>query len=517
MQQSRTRNSVINSLTSVITQILTVVMNFVVKIVFTRTISMEYLGVNGLFANIITMLSLADLGIGTAIPYSLYKPLAENDHHKVKVLMKFYAKVYNVIGTVVLLVGLGLIPFLPYLIKGGEGVPDLNFIYALFVIHSASSYFFVYKRFLIDSDQKGYITARITFIFSFVLSLVQIAILYIWHNFIFYLLSSIVFVVLQNIYISRKAAKLYPYIKEKTDETLEKEDVKEITKNVSSLFIYKVGSVVTNGTDNMIISKFLGLVPVGIYSNYVLVTKSLNNVVSQLFTAITSSIGNLVVTTNKKHSKKVFENLLFLNFWFYAFFSITLMILINPFIDLFFGSKFVLSEAVVITLVIDFYLNGMQSVSTSFLNAYGLFYEGRFRPIFMIVINLIVSIILVKPFGIAGVLLGTIISRITTICWMDPRIVYKYGFKDEKGVWKYYLQYIGYFFLFITLGLGLYWLFHSIAMDNILTWIIMGILVTIGINLIFIILFGRTEKFRYFYDKIQKLVLSKIRHKVQRT
>ena len=353
MQQSRTRNSVINSLTSVTTQILTVVMNFVVKIVFTRTISMEYLGVNGLFANIITMLSLADLGIGTAIPYSLYKPLAEGDHHKVKVLMKFYSKVYNVIGVVVLLIGLGLIPFLPYLIKGGEGVPDLNLIYALFVIHSASSYFFVYKRFLIDSDQKGYITARITFIFSFVLSLVQIGILYLWHNFILYLVSSIVFVILQNIYISHKATKLYPYIKEKTDEKLEKEDVKEITKNVGSLFIYKVGSVVTNGTDNMIISKFLGLIPVGIYSNYVLVTKSLNNVVSQLFTAITSSIGNLVVTTNKKHSQNVFERLLFLNFWFYAFFSIALMILINPFIDLFFGSKFVLSETIVIVLVVD--------------------------------------------------------------------------------------------------------------------------------------------------------------------
>ena len=306
--QSRTKSSVINSLTSITTQILTVVMNFVVKIVFTRTISMEYLGVNGLFANIITMLSLADLGIGTAIPYSLYKPLAENDHRKVKVFMKFYSKVYNVIGTVVLLIGLGLIPFLPYLIKGGEGVDNLSFIYALFVIHSASSYFFVYKRFLIEADQKGYITARITFAFSFLLSLVQIAILYIYHNFIFYLLSSIIFVVLQNIYISRKATKLYPYLKEEVKDEMDKEDVKEITKNVSSLFVYKVGSVVTNGTDNMVISKFLGLVPVGIYSNYILVTKSLNNVVSQLFIAITSSIGNLVVTTNKEHSKNVFEN-----------------------------------------------------------------------------------------------------------------------------------------------------------------------------------------------------------------
>lgn len=510
--QSRTKSSVINSLTSITTQILTVVMNFVVKIVFTRTISMEYLGVNGLFANIITMLSLADLGIGTAIPYSLYKPLAENDHRKVKILMKFYSKVYNVIGTVVLLIGLGLIPFLPYLIKGGEGVDNLSFIYALFVIHSASSYFFVYKRFLIESDQKGYITARITFAFSFLLSLVQIAILYLYHNFIFYLLSSIVFVVLQNIYISRKATKLYPYLKEEVKDEMDKDDVKEITKNVSSLFVYKVGSVVTNGTDNMVISKFLGLVPVGIYSNYVLVTKSLNNVVSQLFTAITSSIGNLVVTTNKEHSKNVFENLLFLNFWFYSLFSIALLVLINPFIDIFFGNKFVLSQYVVFALVVDFYLNGMQSVSTSFLNAYGLFYEGRFRPIFMIIINLVVSLILVIPFGITGVLLGTIISRITTICWMDPRIVYKYGFKNEKAVWSYYKNYIIYFFLFITIGLIIYYIFRNVVISNIIIWVIMGVIISIIVNLLFVLLFFRTGRFKYFYNKIKNLLLRKFRH-----
>lgn len=516
MEQSRTKNSVINSLTSVITQILTVVMNFVVKVVFTRTISMEYLGVNGLFANIITMLSLADLGIGTAIPYSLYKPLAEKDTKKVKVLMKFYAKVYNIIGTIVLLIGLGLIPFLSLLIKGGEGVPHLEFIYALFVIHSASSYFFVYKRFLIDSDQKGYITARITFIFSFVLSLVQIAILYLWHNFIFYLLSSIVFVVAQNIYISRKAAKLYPYIKDKTEEKMDPKDIKEITKNVSSLFIYKVGSVVTNGTDNMVISKFLGLIPVGIYSNYVLVTKSLNNVVSQLFTAITSSIGNLVVTSNKKHSRHVFENLVFLNFWFYTFCSVAILVLINPFIRLFFGGKFVLSSGVVFALVVDFYLNGMQSTSTSFLNAYGLFYEGRYRPIFMVILNIIVSILLVKPLGITGVLIGTIISRIFTICWMDPRVVYKYGFKEEKKIWPYYMNYIGYFILFVIIGCGTYSLFYKIHVTNIFIWILLAVLVSIFVNFVLFLLFFKTKKFNYFYEKFKTLILTKFRHQFQK-
>ena len=158
-QRSRTENSIINSAMSIITQILTVVLNFVVKTVFIKMLSDEYLGINGLFTNIITMLSLADLGIGIAIPYSLYKPLAEKDEHKIKILMNFYKKIYTIIGIVVLSIGLSLTPFLSYIIKDiPKNIPNLNLIYMLFVIHSASSYFFVYKKFLIDSDQKGYIT-----------------------------------------------------------------------------------------------------------------------------------------------------------------------------------------------------------------------------------------------------------------------------------------------------------------------------------------------------------------------
>ncbi len=161
MKDSRTQNSVRNSTVSIVTQVLTVVINFAVKTVFIHTLGSEYLGVNGLFSNIITMLSLADLGIGVAIPYSLYKPLAERDAKKINILMKFYAKVYHVIGVIVLIIGFSLIPFLGFMMKDIPDVPHLTLIYSLFVIHSASSYFFVYKRFLIESDQKGYITSKI--------------------------------------------------------------------------------------------------------------------------------------------------------------------------------------------------------------------------------------------------------------------------------------------------------------------------------------------------------------------
>ena len=223
---NRAEASVKNSSFSIITQVLTVIINFVVKTVFIYTLGNEYLGINGLFSNIITMLSLADLGIGIAIPYSLYKPLSEKNSEKIKTLMNFYKKIYNIIGIVVLLIGLLLTPFLPLIIKDMPNIQHIYLIYDLFVIHSASSYFFIYKKFLIDSDQKSYITSKITFIFSTGLSIIQIFILIFTHNFILFLLSSIIMVITQNIYISKKAEQLYPYLKEKNIDELDKKEYK---------------------------------------------------------------------------------------------------------------------------------------------------------------------------------------------------------------------------------------------------------------------------------------------------
>ena len=429
-QRSRTENSIINSAMSIVTQVLTVVLNFAVKTVFIKMLSDEYLGVNGLFTNIITMLSLADLGIGIAIPYSLYKPLAKKDEHKINVLMNFYKKVYTIIGIAVLLIGLSLTPFLGLIIKDiPKNVPHLSLIYILFVIHSASSYFFVYKKFLIDSDQKGYITSRIIFTFSTLLSIIQIILLVTTKNYILFLLSSIILVIIQNIYISSKANKLYPFIKNKTDEKLEKEDMEGIKKNVSSLFIYKVGTVIMNGTDNIIISKFIGLIIVGFYSNYVLIINSITTVLNQIFNAITSSIGNLVVTTNKKRSKEVYDNLNFANFWLYALFGVCIIVLINPFINIWIGKKYVMGFSIVFLLVLNFYVLGMQSVTNSFRNAYGLFWIAKYRPIIMVIINIVISVVLVQLIGIEGVLIGTLISRLVTTAWLDPYIVHKYGFE----------------------------------------------------------------------------------------
>lgn len=510
-QKSRTENSIINSTMSIVTQILTVIFNFIVKTVFIKMLSDEYLGVNGLFTNIITMLSLADLGIGVAIPYSLYKPLADHDEKKIKILINFYKKIYTIIGIVVLLIGLCLTPFLSYIIKDmPNSIPYLHFIYMLFVIHSASSYFFVYKKFLIDSDQKSYITSRIIFFFSTLLSVIQIILLITTKNYILFLLSSIILVIIQNIYISKKANQLYPFIKEKTSEKLEKEDLNDIKKNVSSLFIYRIGTVITNGTDNIVISKFLGLIIVGFYSNYVLIINSITNLLNQVFNAITSSIGNLVVTTSKKRSKEVFDYLNFANFWLYALFSICLMVLINPFIQIWIGKKYVLNFSIVFLLVVNFYVLGMQSITNSFRNAYGLFWKAKYRPIIMVIINIVVSIILVQIIGIEGVLIGTLVSRLLTTAWLDPYIIHRYGFKCSTK--SYYISYIKYFIIFIILSLGIQYFISFFEITNLMLWILTAILIFIFVNIIFIALFFKTKKFDYFFDKIKNLISKKIRH-----
>lgn len=503
-QRSRTENSIINSAMSIVTQVLTVVLNFAVKTVFIKMLNDEYLGVNGLFTNIITMLSLADLGIGIAIPYSLYKPLAKKDEHKINVLMNFYKKVYTIIGIAVLLIGLSLTPFLGLIIKDiPKNVPHLSLIYILFVIHSASSYFFVYKKFLIDSDQKGYITSRIIFTFSTLLSIIQIILLVTTKNYILFLLSSIILVIIQNIYISNKANKLYPFIKNKTDEKLEKEDMEGIKKNVSSLFIYKVGTVIMNGTDNIIISKFIGLIIVGFYSNYVLIINSITTVLNQIFNAITSSIGNLVVTTNKKRSKEVYDNLNFANFWLYALFGVCIIVLINPFINVWIGKKYVMGFSIVFLLVLNFYVLGMQSVTNSFRNAYGLFWIAKYRPIIMVIINIIISVVLVQFIGIEGVLIGTLISRLVTTAWLDPYIVHKYGFEISPK--NYYIDYLKYLVIFIAISIILNYFVSMIAINNIFILILIAILVVIIVNVILVLLFFKTSEFNYFYDKIKKI------------
>lgn len=499
--KTRSTKSLANITTSFLNKIITLVIKFAVRTVFIYTLSQEYLGVNGLFSSIISLLSLADLGFGIALPFSLYKPLAENDKKKIQTIMNFYAKVYSIVGIVVLIVGVSLMPFLPFIIKKMPNIAHIRVIYLLFVINSTVSYLFIYKRTLIVADQRGYIVTVIESGFSLLLALIQIIILFIFKNYILYLTSGIFITILQNIYISYKCNKLYPYIKKKNDSELEFSEIKKLSKNIFALFIYKLAIVIETGVDNIIISSFIGITSVGIYSNYLLIIDSLKNILMITFNSLTASIGNIAASEKREKAYLIYKAINLLSIILYGISAIAICILINPFIKLWVGENYLLDFSVVLVLCTNYYIFGSQNTTSSFRNAYGLFWEGRYRPVIMTISNILFSIVFVKYIGLAGVFLGTIVSRLLSVGIIDPYILHKHAFK--LPVIPYYLDKIKYGFLVFVVGVFTNWSTSFIHIDNLLMWLIKGVVVCIIPTIVFLIIFWRKEEFKYIIRLIK--------------
>lgn len=447
----RTENSIKNLIYAFSGQAIGIIVNLITRFVFIRFLAQEYLGIDGLFTNLLSILSLVELGIGPAMTFSLYKPLAQKDEKKIGALMNLYKNSYNVVGILIIIIGLAITPLLPMFINQMPNIEEINVIYILFVLNSGFSYFYAYKRSLIIADQKKYIATFYRYLFFVILNICQIVILMITKNYLLFLVAQILFTVIENIAISKKTQQLYPFLKDHKKEKLEKETKKEISKNIVAMTIHKIGGVVVKSTDNIILSKFVGLTPVAIYSNYYLIINAVNTVLMQVFNSITASVGNLNVTENKKKLTDIFEKIFFVNFWIYSFSSICLYILLNHFINIWIGNNYLFSVSIVTIIVINFYITGMRNTVLTYRDALGLYWQDRYKAIFESIINIVASIIFVKMFGTFGVFLGTFISSITTCLWVEPYVLYKYGLKEK--VCKYFLKYFIYTIVFLIVGL----------------------------------------------------------------
>lgn len=504
---SRIKNSMRNIVVGLGGQSTTLLLNFISRSVFIKTLSIEYLGVNGLFSNILTMLSLVDLGIGSAIVYSMYEPIAKNDKKKLKGLMNLYSKVYILIGLGMTLIGLCIIPFLDVIIKNKPNINNLTLIYLMFLCNTVVSYFFSYKRSIITADQRDYICSFYRYIFNFIKVFLQIIILYLSKNFILYLLIQIICTIGENLAISYKANKLYPFLKDNKKEKLDGKVKKEIFKNVKALMIYKICGVMLDGTDNIIISSFVGVVWVGLVSNYTLIVGAISTIISQIFGAITASIGNMVSNEIVEKQEEIF-NIIFLgSFLLYGISSICLFVLINPFIELWIGYEYKLSMSVVFVLVLNFYIYGMQTTVWTFRSTMGLFVYGKYRPLISSIINIVASIVLAKNYGVLGVLMGTTISRVLTNVFFDPWIIFKYGFK--KSIKRYYIKYILYFLLLIATILIISFINTKVIIENsiyilVLKAILMIIFITIG----WILIFYKTKELGYIINKLKNIKIN---------
>lgn len=429
MKRGRLEYSILNSSISSIIYIGRLLIQFVARSLFIRFLGQTYLGLNGLFTNILSLLSMAELGVGASIVFSLYRPLAENDHPKITALMQLYRKAYDLIGVVIGVLGIVIMPFLPFIIKDMKSVPNVYIIYLLFLANSVVSYFFTYKRSLITADQKAYIVSLNDFIFLLLTNIVQIAFLYIKADFIIYLIIQIVFTILSNICISWIVDRRYPYLRHSKPEKIDQETTDVIKKNVLGNVSSTIGGQIVMGTDNILISAFVNLTAVGMYSNYTLVVNAIQNLCKQVTNSITASIGNFAVTASQEKNNELFQRHFFVNHTLIFFSATVLEVVLNTFIQWWVGPKNVLTSLTATLIIINYAIQVYRNTGFVFIQSFGLFWYQRKKPIIEAAVNLIASLLFLAVFkmGINGVLLGTILSSFGFVIWYEAYVVYKHA------------------------------------------------------------------------------------------
>lgn len=505
----RSKASIRNAIVAVITNILTVLIGFVAQKIFSVTLGQEYLGINGLFSNIVSMLGIVELGIGSAIIYHLYKPLADNNKEKIKSLMVFYKKAYRIIAIIILFIGVAIVPFLSKIVGEVNILDNIYIIYFLFIIDTIMSYLLTYKRSILYANQQTYIINSVHLAYLIVMNTLQAIFLFTTKNYICYLIIKIACRILENLILTCIVNKKYPYINEKA-KTLDLETKNDIKKKIKALFLHKIGEFIIKSTDNIVISSFLGIITVGIYSGYSMIINALNLLIQQVYDSITASIGNLLVENNEDKTLKTYKELELLNFWIAAFMSISFYCIVTPFVRVWLGNDYLLSNGVVITLAINLYLQGVRKNINAFKVARGIFYEDRFMPILEVIIKLTFSVMLVNIIGLPGVFLGTIISALFLHTYAYPKYVYKAIFKRKRI--EYIYKTLGYFVIALLTAILTAMLTQLVVVNNDFIQIIINAVICIIIpNMIFVILFHKKDEYIFFKNIIKNIFKKRLK------
>ncbi len=573
-----------NIMATLVSTLLSFVFRFVTRRVFLEVLGSSYLGISSLFLNTVSLLSLAEFGIGSAIIFNMYKPIAQSDRQKLRMLMRFYRSAYLLIGIAILLLGLCLMPCLPWIIRDDVSFVNMYLIFFIYLMQSASSYFFfAYKRALLTAHQKEYVATRIASVYIIVANMVQIAVLRLTGNYEIYILSAVLINVLQNITIAIKTDRLYANIikgseknlsghkwkavmllagylllvvqlmklalltglrecgiqtrsaiikgtrrsvrlaiqlnnlnanaAKKTEEKLPSGERKGIIKNCYAIFLYRINGIVLNSTDNIILSAFIGLEIVGIYSNYFLIFTTLRSLLKYFMEAMTAGLGNLHASGDMEREILVFNTLNLFNAWLYGGVAVGVFVVADSVIRLWVGDTYVLVSAsgypvIAMLLGIQMYIYGILKLLATFRASMGLFRQGRYRPVAGMLINIAASLAFVQYWGIYGVLLGTIISNLTTYMWYDPIVILRRGFGIGAG--RYFIVNLKYIAAIVASGAASYYLCGRIGGG---TWfnIIVQTIICFGItSLVMYAISFNTKEFTYLLRQIKNIRIKRL-------
>lgn len=475
--KNRSSHSVKNIIFSIMLYLFDIFFKFVVRTVFIRVLAIELLGLNGLYANILNVLSLTELGLGTALTFSMYKPIAENDLEKTRKLYHFFKKVYSIVILIILSISLILLPFLKHFMTG-EVPANVNIYaaYLIYIINTCVSYLNAHKKSLLLAVQRNDINSKIEILKTLALNVGQIVVLLCFKNYYVYLIMMPISTFIEHVLTSAVVKKNYKtYTQKVADGKLDSATKKEIKTNTFALIFHKIGGTVVSSTDNILISSIIGLSVLGIYTNYALITGAIALFLNTLLNALKGSIGNLIAKEEKDTIYQNFNRLNFVYFCLVCFCTTCLLCLFQPFMTMWVGEEFKFSISTVVLLVVSFYFTTSRSMLYSFKECAGLLKQDQFRPIVEVIINLGLSILLGVKIGVNGVIIGTIVSQILGPIITEPYVVYKNLF--HQPVWKFYVKYAVCTLITATIAGATFWLCQLIPFGG-LWWFVVRALVT---------------------------------------
>ena len=499
-----------NGLWGLAYQVVGILLSFVGRTVFIKFLSAEYLGIAGLFTNVLSILSLSELGFSSAVSFHLYKLLATEDHEKTAALMNFYKKVYRIVALVVLAAGLAVLPFLKFIIKDAE---ELSFplwyvgvVYLIYLAKTVTSYLYSYNFTLAVADQKAGLLTSIDIIVRLAMSVANILTLVIFHNYsyinyVIYLLVEIAIGLAGNIIKTIRVRKRYPYIRSKAK--IDPQDRKRVMKDVSNIFAGKVATVVVNATDNILISAMISVATVGHYSNYSMIITQVQMVLTQFTSATQASLGNMLAFESKEYSYSILKKLTVIVYFAASFCAVCLFNLLNPFVKIWLGEEYLLDIITVALCVLNFFVTTVKAPLWFSLGGAGYFAKDRNIAIWGAVSNLGVSILCTYFWGLPGVFFGTVFSQLTQ--WvLKTRLFVKVHL--GKRVWEYLGISAGLLALTVAMCAGVYFAFYWIPFTN--DWVAFfcrfGACLVVP-NLVNFLIFRKSEAFKYIISFIKRL------------
>lgn len=498
---SRTQNAGKNVASALANKLAALFLTFVSRKFFIQYIGVEYLGINGLFSNVLTLLSMADMGLSTAMNVSLYKPITDRNTKKLSALLDYYRQLYYLIAAAVTIIGIGIIPFLKYIVNLDSNIPHLYLYYVIFVLKNTFSYLFVYKQSIIIADQKNYLVNKIDLYINAIRVVAQIVVIIVFKNYLIYILIELTAVICHNLIISQIANRQYSFLKNR--EQLTTEEKKILFADMYSAFLYKVAGSIQGGTDNILISMIVGTVAVGMYSNYYTIANNLQSLIILIFTSLTASVGNLVATSAPKERFATFRVMQMVANWIGAFVTVCLFYLTQNFIVLWLDESMLMDRYVLIAIVANMYYNICMRPVWTFREGTGMYRQIRYITLATAVINLFLSIGLGKIMGVGGILLATFIAKLITSYCYEPVLLYKNFFRMKPI--EYYWKNLENVLLTLFCGIICYIPVTRIISGSVWGWISKAMICALVVNVVFYIRYKKSLEFAIMLQKIQQL------------